>query len=91
MLFLQKLICFAIDLSMIAIIIDAILSWIKFSTEHKAYNLLHKVSEYFLVIARKLIPRSAGSQLGIDFSPLVAIIGLRILKEIVIWLTNVTV
>jgi uncharacterized protein YggT (Ycf19 family) len=83
---IQKLIVYALDIVMIIIIIDAVLSFIPRKFEHIAVYIIHAISGYFLRYARMLLPKK--TDIGLDFSPLIAIVGIKVAQEIVIWFTE---
>ncbi|MFP4163657.1 MAG: YggT family protein [Chitinispirillaceae bacterium] len=63
------------------ILIRVILSWIPSARENAAGEMIYRLTEPVLEPIRRLIP--AGS-MGIDFTPIVALLLLRVLEFIVI-------
>ncbi|MBD3182907.1 YggT family protein [Candidatus Poribacteria bacterium] len=82
MYLLIRLLFFAIDVYTILIIIRAVISWIRPDPYNQLVQMLYKVTEPFLGPIRKFILRYTGN-MGIDFSPLVAIIILNLFKYII--------
>ena len=85
---LAELISFAITIYIIAIIARSIISWVNPNPYNPIVQALYKVTEPVLYPIRKALFRSIRN-IGIDFSPLVAIMLLyifrRILLEILIY------
>ncbi len=63
-----------------AILIQVILSWVAPGSYNPVIGLVHRIAEPLLAPARRLIPTMS----GIDFSPLVALIVLQLLKILVV-------
>lgn len=66
-----------IDLCSLIIVAAVVVSWTNVPREHPAVRLLHRLTEPVLAPIRKVLPAAA----GIDFSPLVVLIGLRVLAS----------
>ncbi len=64
-----------IDLYSLIVLAAVVVSWINVPRDHPAVRLLHRVTEPVLAPIRKALPPMG----GIDFSPLVLLIGLRVL------------
>jgi len=64
-----------IDLYSLIVVAAVVVSWTNVPREHPAVRLLHRLTEPALAPIRKVLP--AGG--GVDFSPLVLLIGLRVL------------
>jgi YggT family protein len=64
-----------IDLYSLIIVAAVVVSWINVSRDHPAVRLLHRLTEPVLAPVRKILPPMG----GMDFSPLVVLIGLRVL------------
>lgn len=62
------------------IVIQAILSWVNPGAYNPAVNLLHSLTEPVLRPARRLLPPIS----GLDLSPLLAILGLEVLRRLVV-------
>lgn len=69
-----------IDLYSLVLMIAVILSWVHVSEDNPVARVVHKLTEPVLAPVRKALP-SAG---GIDFSPVLVIIALRLLKALLI-------
>lgn len=63
-----------------AIIIRAILSWVSPTTYNAATSLLHNLTDPMLRVVQRVIPPIS----GIDLSPLVALIGLQVMKMVLL-------
>ncbi len=66
-----------IDLCSLIIVAAVVVSWTNVPRAHPAVRLLHRLTEPVLAPIRKVLPPAA----GIDFSPLVVLIGLRVLAS----------
>ena len=64
-----------IDLYSLIIIAAVVVSWIDVRRDNQAIRLLHRATEPVLVPVRRALPETG----GIDLSPLVVLIGLRLL------------
>ena len=64
-----------IDLYSLIIVAAVVVSWINVPRDHPAVRLLHRLTEPVLAAVRKILPPMG----GMDFSPLVVLIGLRVL------------
>jgi YggT family protein len=63
------------------IILRAILSWVAGpNTENRLVEILHQLTDPVLKPVREMLPASS----GIDFSPLVVLIGLELVKRILL-------
>lgn len=67
-----------IDLYSTIIIVAVVASWINVPRDHPAVVLLRRVTEPVLEPVRKVLPDTG----GIDLSPIVVLIGLRVLRGI---------
>lgn len=79
-MYLQTLIVKLIDIYVILIIIRAVISWFSPNPGNSLYQALISLTEPVLQKIRKIIPLQ---QAGFDFSPIIAIILLEILKGII--------
>lgn len=68
-----------IDLYIIVIIIRAIMSWFTANPHNQIYQLLIQITEPVLAPFRRLLPA-----MTIDFSPLIVIILLQLLRNMII-------
>ena len=71
------------DVMSVAIFIQIMMSWVV-SNNHRAYVALETVTKPVMSIARKITPKTG----MLDFSPIVAFIGLEIVR--VIWIFLIT-
>ena len=74
-----------IDFYELLILAECILSW--FPTEGvlgDIYEALRRLTDPFVDIFRKLIPMVGGGPVRVDFSPMIAIIVLDLIKRLVI-------
>lgn len=69
------------DLINILIIIRIVLSWIRPDPSSPVVGFIYQLSEPLLAPFKRLIPVTAG---GLDFSPLLAIIVYRVLRDLII-------
>lgn len=76
---LMELMSLLINIFVVTILIQVVLSWVNPGTYNPATALIYDLTEPFLGTVRKLIPPLG----GIDFSPLVALIGLQLVKMLV--------
>lgn len=69
----------------LAIIARVIVSWLPISRDNQLIRLLYQITEPILAPIRSMIERSAfGRNMIIDFSPIVAFILIRIIKQIIL-------
>jgi uncharacterized protein YggT (Ycf19 family) len=85
---LQSLIHYAIMAMMAAILGSIVLSWLRVARVrvpygHPLVRLIEETADLMLRPIRRAIPASAG---GLDFSPMIALILLSILRRIVVLL-----
>ncbi|MGH8557825.1 MAG: YggT family protein [Methylococcales bacterium] len=73
---IMELIGLLIDIFVVVILIQVVLSWVNPGTYNAAISLIYSLSEPLLSTVRNVIPPLG----GIDFSPLVVLIGLQLLK-----------
>jgi YggT family protein len=67
-----------IDLYSLIVFAAVVASWTNVPREHPAVRLLHRLTEPVLAPIRKVLPPMG----GMDFSPLVLLIGLRVLARL---------
>lgn len=77
---LSELVSLAINIYIGAIIIQAVISWINPGTYNPVVSLLHSLTEPMLRPARRLLPPVS----GFDFSPILVLVALNILKMLAI-------
>lgn len=75
-----ELIDSVITIFIFSIFITVILSWLNPGVQHPAVSLLHKITEPVLKPVQRLIPHMG----GIDLSPMVALLGLQVLKMLLL-------
>ncbi len=67
-----------IDVYSLIIVAAVVVSWTNVPREYPAVRLLHRLTEPVLAPIRKVLPPMG----GMDFSPLVLLIGLRVLASL---------
>jgi YggT family protein len=78
------LIAFGIRIYTFIIIARAIISWVQPNPYNPIVQLLYKLTEPVLFPIRKSLAKYMGG-VGIDFSPIVAILLLNVLMRLVVW------
>ncbi|MBN1114473.1 MAG: YggT family protein [Oligoflexia bacterium] len=84
-IFFEKLLIYSSNLLMLIIIVDALLSFIPHNPDFLIIRIIRGVSESILRHLRSISPASG---IGFDFSPLVAIILIKIFQELVLLLAR---
>lgn len=79
--FLVKFVNFVFNLVSFIIIFDAILSFFPLQKSYMVTDYIKKISNFFLDPIRRKV---RNFDIGIDFSPLIAIIILKILESLII-------
>ena len=77
---IPALIEFIINIFLAVIIIQAIMSWVAIDTYHPLIDILNSLSRPVLAPFRNLIPATS----GFDFSPMVAVLALILLKMLLL-------
>ncbi|MEJ2553429.1 MAG: YggT family protein [Gammaproteobacteria bacterium] len=77
---IAELLSLLINVFIGAILIQVILSWVAPSSYNPVIGLVHRIADPVLAPARRLLPPMS----GIDFSPLVVLIVLQLLKILVV-------
>lgn len=67
-----------IDVYSLIVVASVVVSWTNLPREHPAVRSLHRLTEPVLAPIRKVLPPMG----GMDFSPLVLLIGLRVLTSL---------
>ena len=67
-----------IDAYSLVVVASVVVSWTNVPRDHPAVRLLQRTTEPVLAPIRKVLP----SMGGVDFSPLVLLIGLRVLTSL---------
>ena len=77
-----------IDFYELLILAECILSWVPVGTGvvQDIREVLQRITDPFVGIFRRMIPSVGGGGVSIDFSPMVAIVVLDLLKRVVIYL-----
>jgi len=71
------------------ILVQCILSWFAMASNgivRDIYEALSRITEPFVGIFRRLIPSVGVGGMGIDFSPMIAIVVLDLIKRVIIYL-----
>ena len=69
-----------IDLYSIVVIVAVIMSWIDLPANNPVAQVVYGLTEPLLVPIRRALPPMA----GLDFSPMILLIGLRVLRGVII-------
>ena len=77
---IADLISLVFTVFLVAVIIQVIISWVNPGTYNPVNALLHSITQPVLAPIQRIIPPIS----GIDLSPLVALIGLQVLKMLVL-------
>ena len=80
MLSIAELLSLVFNIFIFAILILALLSWINPGTYNPVSSVLYSITEPVMKPVRRMLPPMG----GVDLSPLVAIIGLQVIKMLVI-------
>jgi YggT family protein len=75
---IMELLSLLINIFVVVILIQVVLSWVNPGTYNAATSLVYYLTEPLLGMVRKAIPPLG----GIDFSPLVALVGLQLVKMV---------
>lgn len=76
------LVNFAVKIYTLVIIARAVISFVRTDPYNPAVRLLYRLTEPVLYPIRRILVKATGN-IGLDFSPIIAIILLRILKSII--------
>ena len=71
----------AINLLLVVILLNAVLSWIRIDASNPALQLLDRISDFVCNPIRRLFPTMAS---GIDFAPMIAMVALMFLQKFVV-------
>jgi YggT family protein len=77
---LPELVSLLINIFLIAILIQVIMSWVNPGSYNPAVSLLYSLTEPILRPARRVLPPIS----GLDLSPMLAMVGLILLKMLLI-------
>ena len=75
-----QLLALLFNIFLFAIIIRAILSWVSPVSYNAVTSLLHSLTDPMLSVVQRVVPPIS----GVDLSPLVALIGLQLMKMVVL-------
>lgn len=84
---LIRLIVFGMRIYTFIIIARAIISWVQPNPYNPIVQLLYKLTEPVLFPIRKSLAKYLGG-VGIDFSPIIAILLMNVLMRLVIWVLS---
>lgn len=71
----------AINLLLIVILLNAVLSWVRMDASNPVLQLLDRISDLVCNPIRRLFPTMAS---GIDFAPMIAMVALIFLQKFVV-------
>ena len=77
---IAELVGLLLNIFLFSILIQVILSWINPGTYNPVVSLLYSITEPILRPCRRLLP----SMSGIDFSPIIALIGIQLTKMLIL-------
>lgn len=77
---IAELVGLLLNVFLFAILIQVILSWINPGTYNPAISLVYSITEPVLSPCRRLLPPVS----GIDFSPIIALIGIQLAKMLIL-------
>ncbi|HWO14996.1 MAG TPA: YggT family protein [Polyangiaceae bacterium] len=69
-----------IDVYSLILLAAVLLSWVRLDSDNPLVRLIHQLTEPVLGRVRSVLPAAA----GFDFSPMVVLIGLRLLKSLLL-------
>jgi YggT family protein len=81
---MYRLVGLIFSLAELILLVRIVISWLPVNRDNQIVELLYKVTEPVLSPIRDLIRRIAGQALPIDFSPIVALLLLAILRYIIL-------
>jgi YggT family protein len=79
-----RLVRLILDIIELILIVRAFLAWIPVNRNNRLIDLLFRITEPVLSPVRKLIMRTAGQNLPLDFAPVVVLLLVSLLRYIVI-------
>ncbi len=80
---MYRLVRLIFNIAELILLIRAFISWLPVNRDNRFIDLLYKVTEPVLAPVRNLISRIAGKPLPVDFSPIIVLLLLAILREII--------
>ncbi|MCH7731964.1 MAG: YggT family protein [Candidatus Marinimicrobia bacterium] len=66
----------------ICLIARVVLSWVPHNAHNQIVQLVHKITDPMLRPIQQIIP---SMRIGIDISPIIAIVALGFIKKIIVW------
>jgi YggT family protein len=69
-----------IDIYSLVLFGSVILSWVQLPSDNPIVRVIHQLTEPVLSRVRKILPSAA----GFDFSPMVVLVGLQLLKGLLV-------
>lgn len=69
-----------IDLYSLVVLASVILSWIRLDPDNPIVRVVHQLTEPLLSRVRQILPATG----GIDFSPMLVLLGLQLLKGLLV-------
>ena len=69
-----------IDIYSLVLFGSVILSWVQLPSDNPVVRVIHQLTEPVLSRVRKILPAAA----GFDFSPMVVLVGLQLLKSLLV-------
>lgn len=69
-----------IDIYSLIVFVAVILSWVRLPEDNPFVRVIHQLTEPVLSRVRSILPSAA----GLDFSPMVVLIGLQLLKSLLL-------
>jgi YggT family protein len=68
------------DLYVIVLLVRVLLSWIQVDPRNPIVNVINQLTEPLLAPIRRMLPQGG----GLDFSPMIAFVGVLIVEQIVL-------
>ncbi|MBM3779027.1 MAG: YggT family protein [Acidimicrobiia bacterium] len=73
----MRLIATLIDLYSLVVLAEVVMSWVQLDPRHPAREMIHRLTEPALAPIRRLLPIGG----GLDFSPMILLLLLRVLRQ----------
>ena len=74
------LLSLALDAYSLVVLVSVVVSWLNLADDNPLVNVTRTLTEPVLAPIRRLLPSSA----GIDISPMVLLLGIRLLKRVLL-------
>ncbi len=81
---LYTLVRLIFNAAVLILLIRAFVSWMPVNRDNKLVDLLYKITEPVLSPFRSIVARVAGQNLPIDFSPVIVLLLMAILRYIIL-------